>query len=71
MSDVPDRLTILEMEYALVSARLGTIDARLTLVEQRLTRMDATVATKAQVADLSDRFDAFAAEVRRALGLSE
>lgn len=44
MSD-HERLTILEMEYALVSARLNAIDAQLTLIGKRLEQQEGRFDT--------------------------
>lgn len=63
MTDEPDRanqrLTILEMEYALVAARLNSIDATLTIVNQRIggleIRMDALEKRVDERADSTDR----------------
>jgi len=59
MSDTPDRLTILEMEYQIVAARLHAIDAQLVLLTKQTgdltVKLDAVAARLDRFADSTDR----------------
>lgn len=78
MSDMSDRLTIVEMEYRLAVARLAAIDARLGLIDERVTRIDGklddltglvtTLSTTtslvvAALGDANDQLDAIVARL--------
>jgi archaellum component FlaC len=68
-----DRLTILEMEYAIVAARLNTIDAELALIKAEVGQIKTDVSTiKTDVRRIDDttvRLERMLLTVIRHLGL--
>lgn len=73
MASESERLTILEMEYALVAARLNTIDAELALVKGAVDRLETKVDVLGTKVDRLDetsvRLERMLTTVVRHLGL--
>ena len=64
MASDDERLTILEMEYALVAARLNTIDAEIALVKAATDRLETKVD---QIGTETARTDGTAVRLERML----
>lgn len=69
--DDGERLTILEMEYAIVAARLNAIEATLALTDKRVESITKTMVTVDMFNERQDRLERKINVIVRHLGIGD